>query len=216
MRCKGRRVGMCRKPRARVRRGWHGDRISTTPSVAGGAKVVAAVVPRRRCPVSPTASSRAGEAYGQLPLSFEPNVGQAGGPFQFLARGSGYGLFLSPTGAVLVLARPALAEEKPLSETALQEPRTTEERSAAAGGARRLARNRQPPIAERQITALRVDLVGADPQAAMAGRGELPGRMNYFKGSDPAQWRANVPSICPSPCKASIPARLFIAATNAS
>ncbi|MBI2926127.1 MAG: SBBP repeat-containing protein [Verrucomicrobia bacterium] len=143
----------------------------------------------------PAASSRAGEAYGRLPLSFEPNVGQAGVPFQFLARGSGYGLFLSPTGAVLVLARAALGEKHPPSETPRQEQRTTAERHGPSSGRRSLADNRQPPLAEREVTALRVDLVGAAPEAAMTGRGELPGRMNYFKGSDPAQWRANVPTF---------------------
>ncbi len=170
--------------------------VSTTPSAPGqpaeSLRLLSTATPVIRS--APTASSRPGEAYGRLPLSFEPNVGQAGGQFQFLARGSGYGLYLSPTGAVLVLARTALGEQLPPSETPRQEARTTGERRGPSSGRRSLALNHQPPIAERQVTALRVDLVGAAPQAAMTGRGELPGRMNYFKGSDPAQWRANVPT----------------------
>src|SRR6516164_4871029 len=35
------------------------------------------------------------EAYASLPLSFEPNVGQADPRVRFLARGSGYGILLS-------------------------------------------------------------------------------------------------------------------------
>ena len=42
-------------------------------------------------------------AYGQLPLSFETNQGQTDAEVRFLARGPGYGLFLTPTEAVLSL-----------------------------------------------------------------------------------------------------------------
>src|SRR5262249_7811662 len=38
-----------------------------------------------------------------LPLHFEPNVGQTDGSADFLARGSGYTLFLTPSQAVLSL-----------------------------------------------------------------------------------------------------------------
>ncbi|HWT03472.1 MAG TPA: Ig-like domain-containing protein [Pyrinomonadaceae bacterium] len=48
-----------------------------------------------------------GEAYGKLPLSFVENVGQADAGVKFSARGPGYGLFLTPTEAVLALSRPA-------------------------------------------------------------------------------------------------------------
>src|SRR5947209_3387809 len=40
---------------------------------------------------------------GQLPLSFESNQGETGAAVNFLARGPGYGLFLTPTQAVLSL-----------------------------------------------------------------------------------------------------------------
>ena len=36
--------------------------------------------------------------YGQAPLGFEPNRGQIDAGADFLARGSGYGLFLSGAG----------------------------------------------------------------------------------------------------------------------
>ena len=41
--------------------------------------------------------------YGELPLSFEPNLGQTDAPVKFLSRGSGYTLFLTPSEAVLAL-----------------------------------------------------------------------------------------------------------------
>src|SRR5947208_743062 len=42
-------------------------------------------------------------AYGELPLAFEANRGQAASQVDFLARGDGYALALTPSGAVLAL-----------------------------------------------------------------------------------------------------------------
>ena len=44
-------------------------------------------------------------AYGKLPLSFERNGGQAPGAVRFLARGGGYTLSLTDSGALLSLER---------------------------------------------------------------------------------------------------------------
>lgn len=46
---------------------------------------------------------KASENYGKLPLSFEANMGQSAEPVQFLSRGKGYTLFLTPSEAVLSL-----------------------------------------------------------------------------------------------------------------
>src|SRR5947209_1716422 len=45
------------------------------------------------------------EAYGRLPLSFEANQGQTDAQVHFLARGSGYALFLTPTETVFGLRK---------------------------------------------------------------------------------------------------------------
>src|SRR5437660_9373507 len=56
--------------------------------------------------VSPL-SDQLQQAYGQIPLSFEANRGQdEDTQVQFLSRGSGYVLFLTPLEAVLRLSRP--------------------------------------------------------------------------------------------------------------
>ncbi|MBI4527113.1 MAG: hypothetical protein HY695_25230 [Deltaproteobacteria bacterium] len=52
-------------------------------------------------------AGQATQAYGKLPLSFEANHGQTDPHVRFLAHGSGYGLFLSPKEAVLVLEKNA-------------------------------------------------------------------------------------------------------------
>jgi hypothetical protein len=44
--------------------------------------------------------------YGKLPLSLEANQGQTDPQVKFLARGRGYAPFLTPTEAVLSLAKP--------------------------------------------------------------------------------------------------------------
>jgi hypothetical protein len=62
-------------------------------------------------PTSPDANTQAqaGAAYSQLPMSFEANQGQTDAAVNFLSRGSGYALFLSPGEAVLSLQKPNLA-----------------------------------------------------------------------------------------------------------
>ena len=45
------------------------------------------------------------KAYGKLPLGFEPNQGQTGAEVQFVARGAGYTIFLSPASATFALQR---------------------------------------------------------------------------------------------------------------
>jgi hypothetical protein len=57
-------------------------------------------------PVAAMAQARIGEAYGQLPLHFEANLGQTHEDVRFLARGPGYNLYLTAGEAVFVLARP--------------------------------------------------------------------------------------------------------------
>jgi hypothetical protein len=49
------------------------------------------------------AAARVNQNYGQLPLSFELNQGQADAPVNFLAHGPGHELFLTPTGAIMAL-----------------------------------------------------------------------------------------------------------------
>src|SRR3989442_1425626 len=43
-------------------------------------------------------------------------------------------------------------------------------------------------------TLLRMKLVGAAPQPQVSGLEGLPGKVNYFIGNDPLQWRTNVPT----------------------
>ena len=47
--------------------------------------------------------------------------------------------------------------------------------------------------ADAPARALEMQFAGASPQAQMRGDSELPGKINYFTGANPAAWRAAVP-----------------------
>ena len=110
--------------------------------------------------------------YGQLPLPFEANRGQVDAQVEFLSRGHGYTLFLTSTEAVLSLRTPAEDDKIPLQEKhATFTPRPSEQQ------------------------VVRMQLVGANARPAVVGLQELPGKSNYFLGSDPTQWQTDVPTF---------------------
>jgi len=43
---------------------------------------------------------------------------------------------------------------------------------------------------------VRAQFLGANPRAKIRGDAELGGKINYFTGSDPAQWRTGIPTFC--------------------
>jgi hypothetical protein len=107
-----------------------------------------------------------------LPLFFEANRGQADSRVQFMARGKGYTLLLTPT------------------ETVLEESQTqVSARSGAFGPFQ------NPAIATKTSrgSVIRMQLVGANSASAMRGLEALPGKVNYLIGNDPSKWRTQVP-----------------------
>ncbi len=74
----------------------------TTPGLGG----VSTADPRRdpdAATLPEHSRARIQEGYGQLPMHFEPNLGQSAPEVRYLARGAGYSLFLTEQEAVLVL-----------------------------------------------------------------------------------------------------------------
>jgi hypothetical protein len=61
----------------------------------------------------PASKQQVRAAYAQLPLGFEANQGQLDPAVKFLARGSGYSLWLTATEAVLALSRPSADPAEP-------------------------------------------------------------------------------------------------------
>jgi hypothetical protein len=147
--------------------------ILAVSACAGGcarvcARVVTTVLALLCALVLPAAAAPTPSPARALPLAFEPNQGQADPAVRFLTRGRGYGIFLTPTEAVMVLT--------PGASGAYPRRPGLDGVSAA------------PPAV------VRMRLVGADPRAAMSGAGELPGRHHYFRGG-PEHWRRDVPTF---------------------
>jgi hypothetical protein len=114
------------------------------------------------------------ESYGKLPLSFEANQGQTDPRVKFISRGNGYSLSLTSNEAVLALSGGQARSDAEAGKSA-SEP-GSESRDLKA-------------------TVLRMKFAGAKAQPQVSGEGELPGKVNYFIGSDPQKWRTNVPTF---------------------
>jgi hypothetical protein len=127
---------------------------------------------------------RMDQAYGKLPLSFEPNLGQANSQVQFLSRGEGYTLFLTGDAAVL-----ALHANKRKVE--IQKPKIEKRQLSVVTSPLQGSIDHGPRTTD---AVLRIKMVGANPTAKVYGLDELRGKTNYFIGKDPKNWRTNVPN----------------------
>ncbi|MDQ1637858.1 MAG: hypothetical protein QOF62_1197 [Pyrinomonadaceae bacterium] len=108
------------------------------------------------------------EFTARLPISFEQNMGQLDSRAKFSARGAGYNLFLTSTGALLELSQ---NRSKPFPKTLKDQHRRQTRTSSSL---------------------LSMNLLGANAQAITTGVDQLPGRRNYFIGNDPSKWRTDV------------------------
>jgi hypothetical protein len=123
-------------------------------------------------PVSDSEKAKWIDSYGKLPMAFEGNRGQTDSRVQFLSRGKGYQLFLTPQEAVL-----AMRDAKSPSSTraaALEDHRKATEKI--------------------HVSVVRIRLVGASSDVKIAGQDRLPGNTNYFVGDDQRDWRTDIPS----------------------
>jgi hypothetical protein len=125
----------------------------------------------------PTLQKRAAalSEYGKLPLSFEANRGQTDGQVKFLSRGSGFSLFLTGDEAVIALKKTGPSQIDPRRRI------LTPTRMADTDGSSASVK-------------LHMQLLGANMESRVVGAAELPGKVNYFIGNDPAKWRTNVPT----------------------
>lgn len=121
---------------------------------------------------------------GQSPLSFEMNHGQFDPQVRFASRGADLKAFLTQSEAVFVLRKPgsnSAAQAKPPGPlSAAQAKQLRDERSAQRAAA---------------TAVVRMSLVGANAAPSVSGLEELPGKINYFRGSDEKKWIAGVPTF---------------------
>ncbi|MGD1100881.1 MAG: choice-of-anchor D domain-containing protein, partial [Terriglobia bacterium] len=158
-------------------------------------------------------------SYGKLPLSFEANQGQTDARVRFLARGSGYTIFLTDDEAVLILRKSQPGQRRfskfgfpsrldpirQIDPRARRWPSLVDELNSFwpslipdlsqlvpepnAGKGGVAAGPESQPS---QV--MRMRLEGGNAKGRVVGLDELPGRSNYFIGNDPKKWRTNVPS----------------------
>jgi hypothetical protein len=147
-----------------AKRGLHVSSAETARTVAAAAPAVPVSANRQ-------SNSEVVAEYGKLPLAFEPNLGQANPEAKFLARGSGYELFLTPKESVFVL-------------------NTGKKKSVAAKQKSGL----RPAASSHGAAVLRMRLVGANKNPVLTAQDELPGKSNYLSGKNPENWRTNVPN----------------------
>jgi hypothetical protein len=119
------------------------------------------------------------EAYGNLPLSFEENMGQTARDVRYVAHGGRYELFLTSQEAVVALRPAGHFDFSP------------RHRFATLRALRESRRNARPAG---QMTVLRLQLEGGNPQPQITGTDLLPGKVNYFIGNDPKKWHTDVPT----------------------
>jgi len=104
-------------------------------------------------------------AFLNLPLYFEANHGQTGGEFEFIARGQTRSVQLAPQRALVSLVKVARNSG---DRRGIAEPGNVSGHSVG------------------------FEFIGANPHAHLSGEGELPGRINYFLGSDPSGWQRSL------------------------
>jgi hypothetical protein len=120
------------------------------------------------------------EAYGKLPFSFEENIGQTAREVRYVAHGGRYDLFLTAQEALVALRPSGHWDFSPRHRFATLR---------ALREARRNARQAEP------TTTLGLEFEGSNPQPKITGADALPGKVNYFIGSDPRKWHTDVPTF---------------------
>ena len=126
--------------------------------------------PARTRPVVAQDESRVAAAFGNLPLSFEPNRGQTDSEVKFLSRNPRYNLFLTSNEAVFTLPVHSSEEARPQG---------------------RVAKIRQTRLNTQAV--LRMKILGASSTPGVEGNDPLEGHTNYLTGSNSGQWIRNVP-----------------------
>lgn len=154
--------------------GWS-SRPSRSVPVSAAAAAPFGILPasstEATAPAAQDVQLRAKSLFAGLPLIFEPNVGQGNlNPSdpraRFVARGSGYSLFLGTEGAILSL----VSQDRHNS--------SNHQRSHLT-----------------RVNSIQMKLAGANPAASLSAAQPLPGKSNYFFGNDQSKWRTGVPQF---------------------
>jgi len=112
------------------------------------------------------------KVYGNLPLSFERNDGQAGPQALFVSRSPHVNILLSTEGLTLNLSHRDRSGIKVLS----QHPGAT------------------PRVDGNSVYGFQFKFLSSNAAPGVVGLDELPGKSNYFRGRVPQKWLRNIPT----------------------
>ncbi len=141
--------------------------FATAAPFEASLKSTALAVLRPAAATDTAAHDRIASAYGKLPISFEPNVGQAPSTVKYLARAGGYSVGLTEQGALLNLAQGKM--EQP--------------------GNAHLNKKSAAPVAQ---SLLRLSLVHAKAKPDLRAEARQESFSNYFVGNDRSKWHSQV------------------------
>jgi hypothetical protein len=174
---------------AAIRFGEHspwGERMSrVTSRILSGflfslVAVCCAAAVRADTPKAPVRSKAAiARNFGNLPLSFEPNRGQASPAARYTAHGRSSTVYLTPDGATIVVTHVPEAASRRNVATA----------STRVGG--KLVSDILKQVRSSRLT---MKFPGAAHAVKISGEDRLSGTANYFIGKDAAQWRTKIPT----------------------
>lgn len=130
-----------------------------------------------------TLNERTRSNYAALPISFEPNQGQAAPGIQYVGRGKGYKLSLTRTGAMMEIHRGRIDGEV---------IRMIQDRRLGAAGTMRMLKH-QKQTESSDFAVVQMKMVDANPEAQLIASEQEPGKVNYLVGNDRAKWHSNIP-----------------------
>ena len=136
-----------------------------------------------------TVTSRVAQAasnYGNVPLMFEANQGQADGQIKYMLHGKSYSVYLTTSGMLLSL-HPSGTVPSVDAPSAQVSTRDRQHISPI--------HQRERVLKEAKSAILAIDLVGASRNPRILGEEPLSTKVNYFIGRDPRKWRRNVPTF---------------------
>jgi hypothetical protein len=144
-------------------------------AIAASVTIILSMGAHLNAPSTPTGAQ--GLSLSNLPLSFEPNAGQAPDPnVRFLTHISGGAFYFGESQVVLTIAAPLPDGEASLGYKGKGANLRGERLKAAA-----------PDV-------MRLQFVGAKSNLRVTGGEILPGTVSYFRGNDPANWDTGLPT----------------------
>jgi Beta-propeller repeat len=121
-------------------------------------------------------AATSGSAPFDRPLMFEPNLGQAPAQVSWTARGQGYQLYLTSTGASIVVAEPVA---QPASADASLMPGSP--------------RSRPVGLLKSRVSVVGMNLSGSHAWSAVEGLEPTGSVANYMRGKDQKDWHTGIP-----------------------